>query len=138
MTAVVQWHDYHGEEHQPLQDEYQIFLVSAEVALPASNYVPALPRYKVLVYVGKEFGDLMSSVSSHNRVGTILYRTKCDPFLMLSDALGTTKSKPQVGHARGYVCEEVAGEKVYELSSQLIAEREQAPVVPIPLERRVP
>ena len=102
------------------------------LSIAKANDVPALPRYKVLVYVGKEFGGLMSSVSPRNRVGRILYRTKCDPFLMLSRALGTTKSKPQVGHARGHVCEEVAGylnEKVHELSSQLIAEREQGPVV---------
>ena len=102
------------------------------LSITKANDVPALPRYQVLVYVGKEFGDLMSSVSHRNSVGRIFYRTKCDPFLMLSHALGTAKSKPQVGHARGHVCEEVAGylnEKVHELSSQLIAEREQGPVV---------
>ena len=51
---------------------------------------------------------------------------------MLSHALGTAKSKPQVGHARGHACEEVAGylnEKVHELSSQPIVECEQVPVV---------
>ena len=76
----------------------------------------------------------MSSVSPHNRVGRILYSTKCDPFLMLSHALSTAKSKPQVSYSRDNMCIEVAGylnEKVHELSTQLIAEREQAPVVAI-------
>jgi len=65
---------------------YETYLLSKQV-----DDVSPLPRYKVLVYVGKEFGDLMSSVSPRKRVGRILYCTKCDPFLMLSIALGTTK-----------------------------------------------
>lgn len=55
--------------------------------------VSPLPRYKILVYVGKAFGDLMSSVTPCKRVGRILYRTKCDLFLMLYNPLGTSKSK---------------------------------------------
>ena len=81
--------------------------------------------------MGREFGDLMSSVSPCNRVGRILYHTTCDPFLMLSHALGTAKSKPEASNSRD-MCEKVAGylnEKVHSLSTQLIAEREQAPVV---------
>ena len=35
---------------------------------------PLLPRYKVLVYMGKEFGDLMSSVIARNRLGRVLYQ----------------------------------------------------------------
>jgi hypothetical protein len=50
------------------------------------------PKYKVLLFVGKEFGDLMSSSCPCTRIGRLLYRTKCDPYVMLSHALGTTKS----------------------------------------------
>ena len=45
-------------------------------------------RYKVLLFVGKEFGDLMSSSCPCKRIGRLLYRTKCDPYVMLSYALG--------------------------------------------------
>ena len=44
---------------------------------------PPLPKYKVLIYMGKGFGDLMSSTSACYRLGRVLYRAKCDPFLML-------------------------------------------------------
>ncbi len=50
-----------------------------------------MPRYRVLVYIGREFGDLMSSVCHYKRIGRIFYHTKCDPFVMLSNALGTAK-----------------------------------------------
>lgn len=94
--------------------------------------VSPLPRYKVLVFLEKEFGDLMSSVSPRNRVGRLLFRTKCDPFVMLSHALGTAKKEckeeessvvPQVKQVADYL-----NEKIHELSKQLIAEQEQAPV----------
>ena len=55
--------------------------------------VPSLPRYQVFVYMGKEFGDLMSSVSAHNRLGRVLYHAKCGPFLILSHALGNAKAQ---------------------------------------------
>ena len=54
-----------------------------------------LPKYKVFVHFGREFGDLMSSVSPYKRHGRILFRTKCDPFLMLSHALGSMKCENQ-------------------------------------------
>ena len=50
------------------------------------------PRYKVLLYLGEEFGDLMFSSCPCKRIGRLLYRTKCDPYVMLSHALGATKS----------------------------------------------
>ena len=37
----------------------------------------------------------MSSVSPYKRHGRILFRTKCDPFLMLSHALGSVKCENQ-------------------------------------------
>ena len=33
---------------------------------------PPLPKYNVLAFVGKEYGELMSSISPRNRVGRIL------------------------------------------------------------------
>ena len=51
-----------------------------------------LPGYKVFLYVGKEFGDLLSSSCPCRGIGRLLYRPKCDPYVMLSHALGATKS----------------------------------------------
>lgn len=106
---------------------HERYLLSKQV-----NNVSSLPRYKVLVYVEKEFGDLMSSVTPCKRVGRILYRTKCDPFLMLSNALGTSKSK--VGKdtsSKALLMEQVAdylSESIHDLSAHLISDLEQAPV----------
>lgn len=55
--------------------------------------MPPIPKYRVLIYVGKEFGDPLSSVSPQNRLGRILYRSMCDPFLILSHALGNAESQ---------------------------------------------
>ena len=49
-----------------------------------------LPRYRVLVYVGREFGNLMSMLCRHNKFGRMLFRTNADPYIMLSYALGVT------------------------------------------------
>ena len=81
--------------------------------------------------MGKEFGDLMSSVSTRNRYGRILYRTKCDPFLMLSHALGTSKTQNEEQVSIAPPVEPVAdylSQKVHELVVHLMAECEQAPV----------
>ena len=37
--------------------------------------LPPLSKYRVFIYMGKEFGDLLSSVSTRNRFGRILYHT---------------------------------------------------------------
>ena len=92
---------------------------------------PPLPRYQVFVYMGKEFGDLMSSVSARNRLGRVLYRAKCDPFLMLSHALGTIKPQYEKEGSSIPPVEpvvEYSNEKVHDLASQLMAEHEQKPV----------
>ncbi len=52
--------------------------------------VSPLPRYRILVHMGREFGNLMSSVCYNKRIGRILYCKKCDPLVMLSHALVTT------------------------------------------------
>ena len=91
--------------------------------------VAPLPKYKVLVFVGKEFGDLLSSISPSKRVGRILYRAKCDPFMMLSHALGAPKAKFD-GYG-GLPVEQVIdhlNQRVHELSAQLLQERDEAPV----------
>ncbi len=63
--------------------------------------VSPLPRYRVLVYMGREFGNLMSSVCHNMRVGSIFYRTKCDPLVMLPHAQGTTK--PDLDYSQGNI-----------------------------------
>ena len=87
------------------------------------DVVPS-PRYKVLLFLGKEFGDLMSSSCPRKRIGRWLYRTKCDPYVMLSHALGTTKSTNSGGtssrtlpirHVASYV-----NEKVHVFPQQLL------------------
>ena len=79
------------------------------------NTLPS-PRYQVLLCVGKEFGDLLSSSCPCKRIGRLLYRTKCDPFVMLSHALGATKSTHtkcaptsslQVKHVASYLNEKI-------------------------------
>lgn len=91
-----------------------------------------MPHYQVLVFVGKAFGDLMSSVSPCYRVSRILYHINCDPFLMLSNALGTTKSKDRKEvSTRALPVEQVANyfnEKVHDVSAQLMSEQEQTPI----------
>ena len=95
---------------------------------------PLLPRYKVLVYVGKEYGSLMSSVCPCNRLGRILYRTMCDPFLMLSHAMGTATIESHKNEDfRDFIppVEPVAcylSDKVHDLAKHLLQEREKTPV----------
>ena len=95
------------------------------------NTLPC-PRYQVLLCVGNEFGDLLSSSCPCKRIGRLLYRTKCDPFVMLSHALGATKSTHtkcaptsslQVKHVASYI-----NEKIHEFSSGIIAKRDEMPV----------
>ena len=59
-----------------------------------------LPTYRGVLFVGKESGDLMSSVSPHNRIGR-MYHTNCDTFIMLFHVLGTSKSKHNDTGPRG-------------------------------------
>ena len=95
-----------------------------------SNVTP-LPKYKVLIYAGKEFGDLLSSVTTHSRFGRILYRTKCDPFLMLSHALGTAEPQHKEQASIVLPVQPVAdylNEKVYHFAAQLMEQHEKAPV----------
>ena len=94
--------------------------------------VAPLPKYKVFVFVGKEFGDLLSSISPSKRVGRILYRAKCDPFIMLTHALGAKAKLDGHGEAIGLPVEQVIdhlNERVHELSAQLLKECDEAPVV---------
>ena len=91
----------------------------------------ALPRYKVLLYIGKEFGDLLSSSCPCKRIGRLLYRTKCDPYVMLSYALGETKSDDSKT-APTFPLKRVASylnEKVHDLSSNIIAKHEEEPSI---------
>ena len=104
------------------------------VSILSKNSPNTLPssRYQVLLCVGKEFGDLLSSSCPCKRIGRLFYRTKCDPFVMLSHALGATKSTHtkcaptsslQVKHVASYL-----NDKIHELSSSIIAKRDEMPV----------
>ena len=80
---------------------------------------PHCPGTKFL-FTWEEFGDLMSSVSARNRLGRVLYRAKCDPFLMLSHALGN--AKPQHENEGSSIppvepVVEYLNEKVHDLAS---------------------
>ena len=89
------------------------------------------PRYKVLLFLGKEFGDLMSSSCPCKRIGRLLYRTKCDPYVMLSHALGATKSTSSGGNSsKTLPIKQVASyvnEKVHDFSSTIIAKHDETP-----------
>ena len=95
------------------------------------------PKYKVLLFLGKEFGDLMSSSCPCPRIGRLLYRAKCDPYVMLSHALGATKNISTQGTggtggtgSKALPIQQVASylnEKVHDLSSNIIAKYDEAP-----------
>lgn len=92
---------------------------------------PSLPKYKVLIYMGKEFGDLMSSTSACYRLGRVLYRAKCDPFLMLSHALRTAKPQCEKEGNTALPVKPVANylnDKVHNLAKQLTTKHEKEPV----------
>ena len=59
----------------------------------SQNTLPS-PSYQILLCVGKELGDLLSSSCPCKRIGRLLYRTNCDPFVMLSHALVATILTP--------------------------------------------
>ena len=49
----------------------------------------SISKARVLTYIGNEFGNLLSSTCCHKKVGRIFFRTKSDPFTLLSHALGS-------------------------------------------------
>ncbi len=49
------------------------------------------------MYMGREFGNLMSSVCHKKQIGRIFYSKKCNPLVMLSHALGT---KPDLDYCQ--------------------------------------
>ena len=53
-------------------------------------------KSRVLTFIGNEFGDLLSSVCQSKRVGRIYFRTKSNPFDLLSHALEKNKSSSQM------------------------------------------
>ncbi len=96
--------------------------------------VSPLPRYRVLVYISKEFGNLMSSVCHNKRIGRIFYRTKCDPLVMLSHALVTTKpdldcSEENVSMSQTLrAVADYLNEKIMQLAQNLTASRKENPI----------
>lgn len=49
----------------------------------------SVSKARLLTYIGNEFGSLMSSTCCHKRVGRIFFRSKSDPYILLSHALGS-------------------------------------------------
>lgn len=47
----------------------------------------SVSKARVLSFLGNEFGCLVSSVCSHRKIETMFYRTKSDPYALLSLAL---------------------------------------------------
>ena len=73
--------------------------------------------YRVLMFIGKELGDLMSSSCPCKRIGRLLYRNKCDPYVMLSHVLGATKTTCNMKSEAGAVSvQQVGNSKCYSRS----------------------
>ena len=49
----------------------------------------SISKARVLTYIGNEFGNLLSSICCHKKVGRIFFHTKSDPYTLLSHALGS-------------------------------------------------
>ena len=52
-----------------------------------SQSTSSVSKARVLSFLGNEFGCLVSSVCSHKKIGTMFFRTKSDPYELLSHAL---------------------------------------------------
>jgi len=52
-----------------------------------SQSTSSVSKARVLSFLGNEFGCLVSSVYSHKKIGTMFFRTKSDPYELLSRAL---------------------------------------------------
>lgn len=53
--------------------------------LPKNIECPS--KAQLLTYIGNEFGDFMSSVCHHRKIGRIFFQTKSDPHVLLPHAL---------------------------------------------------
>ena len=90
-----------------------------------------LPRYRVFVYIGKQYGNLMSMACRHDKIGRMLFRTNCDPFIMLSHALVTTSNQTAESSTviqRVHSVGQYLNEKVHSLAKELIEGRMKNPV----------
>ena len=67
-----------------------------------------------MTYIGNEFGGLISSRCCHKKIGRMFYRTKSDPFTLLSHALGMPENNVQVK-----VTAEYLNKKVRDLSERM-------------------
>ena len=73
----------------------------------------------------------MSSISACYRLGRVLYRAKCDPFIMLSHALRIARPQHEKEGSTAFPFESVAdylNDKVHDLATQLMTEHEKEPV----------
>ena len=84
----------------------------------------SVSRGRVLTYIGNEFGGLISSRCCHKKIGRMFYRTKSDPFALLSHALGMPENNVQVKVTADYL-----NKKVRDLSERMIAEHRENPVL---------
>ena len=72
-SALLQAALFLGEE---MLTDHAVMLYQKYASSLNRDMVLTSPRYKVLLFLGKEFGDLMSSSCPCKRIGRLLYRTR--------------------------------------------------------------
>ena len=86
----------------------------------------SISKLRVLTHIGNEFGNLLSSVCCHKKVGRIFFRTKSDPYTLLSHALGSNTGvnegdqHPQGVNTSAYT--DHLNHQVHNLASHFISE----------------
>ena len=70
-----------------LNDSPSIYTYYYEYIKSTRTSVDLWPKYKVFIYILKEFSNLVTSSLPCKKYGRILYRTNCDPFLMLAQPI---------------------------------------------------
>ena len=53
----------------------------------AIDHTVSSTKSRFLMFLGKEFGELLSSFCCNKKIGTVFHRTKADPHALLSNAL---------------------------------------------------
>ena len=95
------------------------------------------PKYKVFIYILKEFSNLITSSLPCKKYGRILYCTNCDPFLMLAHSLECKKVKVKEKES---FCEQMRpvmrhlNKKVHDLGDKLCSQNDEMTDVNFDLE----
>ena len=87
------------------------------------QFLPFTEDGVVLTYIGIEFGNLLSSTCRHKKVGRIFFRTKSDPFTLLSHALGSKTGTNEGDHPpQGITYNDHLNQQVHRLVSHFISD----------------